>query len=220
VASLERRVGSLASLRLEAYDKHVTDPTPNYENLLDPFTLLPELQVDRVRVQPDSSHMYGAEMSVRWQLPKTWSGWASYTWSQATDRFGSRNVPRTWDQKHAIASGVAWTNQPWQLSANLTWHSGWRRNELINTPEGPELTPRNAEAWPAYLSLDLRSTWTRPIRWGALQVFGEVDNATNHDNLCCSTYRLSASSIGTVPSPENTGWLPRLYLVGVTWQLP
>ena len=70
VLSVERRLGSSALLRIEAYDKRVSDPTPLYENLLDPFALLPELLVDRVRVQPGRSRMYGAEASVRWQLPE------------------------------------------------------------------------------------------------------------------------------------------------------
>ncbi len=39
-----------ALLRVEAYDKRVTDPTPIYENIFDPFALLPELEADRVRV--------------------------------------------------------------------------------------------------------------------------------------------------------------------------
>src|SRR6185436_14360789 len=72
VLSMERHVASSALLRFEAYDKRVSHPTPSYENLLDPFALFPELLVDRVRVQPDRSRMYGAELSVRWQLPQVW----------------------------------------------------------------------------------------------------------------------------------------------------
>ncbi len=220
VVSIERRIATAALLRLEAYDKQVSDPTPLYENLLDPFALFPELQVDRVRVQPDSSRMSGAELSVRWQLPQVWSGWASYTWSQATDRFGPVHVLRTWDQKHAISSGLAWTNRPWQVTTSLTWHTGWRRNELVATPAGFELAPRNAQAWPAYLSLDVRAAWTHPLPTGVLQAFGEIDNLTNHSNLCCSSYRVADSGSGLAPLPEVSTWLPRVFLVGVTWQLP
>ncbi|MEP7247005.1 MAG: TonB-dependent receptor, partial [Gammaproteobacteria bacterium] len=220
VLSAERRVASVALLRLEVYDKRVSNPTPLHENLLDPFALLPELQVDRVRVQPDRSRIRGAELSVRWQLPQTWSGWASYSWSNAEDLFGPVSVPRTWDQRNALATGLAWTNRPWQFSTSLAWHSGWRRNQLVTTPTGLALDPRNAQAWPAYLSLDLRTTWSRPLPKGVLDVFGEIDNSTNHSNLCCSSYRLSGSGSGTLLAPEQSGWLPRLFLIGVTWQLP
>ncbi len=217
--SAERRITPTTSLRVEAYDKRVRDPAPSYENLLDPFALFPELEVDRVRIQPDRSRMHGAEASIRWQLPHSWSGWTSYTWSEATDDFGAVRVPRTWDQKHAVATGLAWSQRPWLLSANLTWHTGWHRNQLVTTPTGLELAPRNADRWPAYYSLDARAGWSHPVPKGALDVFFEIDNVTNHGNLCCSEYRMSSTGVGTL-SREDKSWLPRLYLLGVTWQLP
>jgi len=220
VVSLERRMGSSALVRVEAYDKRITDPTPLYENLLDPFVLLPELSVDRVRVQPDRSRLRGAELSARWQWQDAWSGWTSYSYSEATDHFGAISALRTWDQKHAIATGLSWTNRPWLLSTNVTWHSGWRRNELLNTTNGVVLAPRNSEAWPPYVSLDLRTTWNRAISHGALEVFGEVDNATNHGNPCCSSYAPPEDGSTGPLSRETSTWLPRLFLIGVTWQLP
>jgi hypothetical protein len=220
VLSMERRIAATALLRLEAYDKRVSHPTPLYENLLDPFVLLPELLVDRVRVLPDRSRMYGAELSVRWQLPELWSGWTTYSWSQANDELGASLTPRTWDQKHAFSSGLAWTNRPWQASASLTWHSGWRRNQLATTPAGLELSARNADSWPAYVSLDLRTAWTRPLPRGVLDVFAEIDNVTNHGNPCCTTYQVSGTGADTALTPEYSTWLPRFFLVGVNWQLP
>jgi hypothetical protein len=217
--SAERRITPTTLLRAEVYDKRVHDPSPFYENLLDPFALLPELELDRVRIQPDRSHMYGAELSVRWQLPDQWSGWTSYTWSQANDEFGPVSVARSWDQKHAIATGVAWTQRPWVLSANVTWHTGWPRNLLVTTPTGIELEPRNADHWPAYFSLDVRAGWSRPVPKGVLDAFIEFDNLTNHGNICCSEYTLPQSGAAPLTRTDTT-WLPRLLLLGVTWQLP
>ena len=219
VVSVERRFAPMALLRVELYDKRIHDPSPAFENLLDPFALLPELEVDRVRIQPDSSRAQGAELSARWQARARWSGWASYTYSQATDTFGADSVPRIWDQKHAIATGLAWTNRPWQLSANVTWHTGWRRNRLIVTPTGVELEPRNADRWPPYFSLDTRASWTHALPKGALDAYFEIDNLTNHDNPCCSSYRLSSAGVGALTRADSS-WLPRLFLLGVTWQLP
>jgi hypothetical protein len=220
VLSLERRIRDSTLLRIEAYDKRITAPTPIYENLFDPFALLPELEADRVRVQPGSSRIYGAELSLRWQFPQKWSGWTSYSWSEATDRFGSTSELRTWDQKNSIATGLAWTSGPWQLSGNVNWHSGWRRNALVETESGVELAPRNSRDWPDYLSLDLRATWTRSLPRGTLEVFAEIDNATEHDNPCCVSFSTSPAGGITELSPEASTWLPTLYLIGVTWQLP
>ena len=226
VISLERKIQTAALLRIEAYDRRITDPTPIFENLLDPFVLLPEIEADRVREQPDRARVYGAELSLRWQLPSDWSGWMSYSWSEATDHFGPVAVLRTWDQKHAVATGLAWQHRAWQYSGNVNWHSGWRRNSLIatNMTNGAagnfELAPRNSRGWTEYFSLDLRAGWTRDLPKGALQVFAEVDNATNHGNSCCVSYAVESSGGMAGLSPRTSTWLPRLYLLGVTWQLP
>jgi outer membrane receptor for ferrienterochelin and colicin len=213
-------------LRVEAYDKRVANPRPIFENLLDPFALFPELEADRVRVAPDSAHVHGAELSVRWQSASDWSGWMSYSWSQATDRTGATRALRTWDQKHTIATGLVWQPGAWQFSGNVNWHSGWRRNALIQTgtpngaANGVELAPRNSSAWGNYFSLDMRAGWVHALSKGALQVYGEIDNLTNHSNDCCVSYSVqSAGPLASLSSQSST-WLPRLYLLGVTWQLP
>jgi hypothetical protein len=221
VFSLERRVRDNALLRIEAYDKHITDPTPLYENIFDPFALLPELEADRVRVAPTGARVYGAEMSLRWQWAEAWSGWTSYSWSEATDHFGDARALRTWDQKHSVATGLSWARGRWQHSGNVTWHSGWRRNALDTTPDGVlELEPRNGSSFPAYFSLDVRSTWTKPLPWGALEVFAEIDNVTGQANDCCVSYSLQQADMGAALTPKTSSWLPRLYLLGVTWRLP
>ena len=226
VLSLEHKLQSMTLLRIEAYDKRIANPTPIFENLLDPFALFPELEADRVRVQPDSSHVHGAELSVRWQLPRDWSGWMSYSWSQATDRVGATRALRTWDQKHTVATGVVWQPGAWQFSGNVNWHSGWRRNVLVETgtangaANGLALAPRNSEAWGSYFSLDVRAGWIRALPKGALQVFAEVDNLTNHSNDCCVSYAVQSAAPLASLSPQTSTWLPRLYLAGVTWQLP
>jgi hypothetical protein len=226
VLSLERKLLPMTLLRVEAFDKRIAHPTPIFENLLDPFALFPELEADRVRVAPDSSHVHGAELSVRWQSAVDWSGWMSYSWSQATDRTGALRALRTWDQKHTIATGLVWQPGAWQFSGNVNWHSGWRRNALIQagTPNGAasgiELAPRNGSAWGDYFSLDARAGWVHALSKGALQVYGEIDNLTNHSNDCCVSYSVqSAGPLASLSSRSST-WLPRLYLLGVTWQLP
>jgi outer membrane receptor protein involved in Fe transport len=218
VLSIERQAFTSFLFRAEAYDKRVSSPRPLYENLLDPFSLLPELGVDRVRVQPDDSHAYGVELSFRWEPGGAWSGWANYNWSEATDQIDGRTVPRTWDQRNALSSGIAWAREPWLLSGTFTWHSGWRRNELLLDGTDLVLSQRNERSWPDQLSLDLRATWRRPLRRGELEVFGEITNVTDHDNLCCDVFQLSTPP--PVLSRETSGWLPRVYLFGVTWRLP
>jgi len=228
VLGIERRLSRRASLRVEGYHKDIARPAPSYENLLDPVVILPELEVDRSRVAPDRSQLYGAELTLRWQALERWAGWLAYAWSEATDEFGAVRAPRSWNQLHSVNGGLSWTLNPWQLSANLTWHNGWRRSE-IETVADPSvaggtafrLAARNAAAWDPFLSLDLRATWSTPIRWGALRVYGEVNNATDHANGCCEAVAVQRTPAGVAfLERRETNWLPRYALVGVTWELP
>ena len=226
VASIERRMGDGASFRFEAFDKRISQPKPAYENVLDPFALLPEIEIDRVRIAPDRARAYGAELSVRWDSRHAWSSWASYSVSRALDYFDGVAIPRTWEQKYSMNAGVAWTRRPWVLSANVTGHSGWRRNSLTvaptDAPSSPRLvlSPRNEDAWRDYFSLDLRAAWTRKLSRGALESFVELDNVTDHGNLCCVNYQLSETESGPRLAGDTSSWLPRFILLGVTWQLP
>ena len=52
----------------------------------------------------------------------------------------------------------------------------------------------------------------RPLPHGALRVFLEADNVTNHGNPCCVDYRTVESPGGTDLSREVSSWLPRIFL--------
>jgi hypothetical protein len=226
VASLERRIGDDALFRFEAYDKRISRPRPEYENVLDPFALIPELEIDRVRIAPDRSRAYGMELSARWDSHHHWSSWGAYSLSRAIDYFGDVAIPRTWEQKHSLNAGLAWTQNPWTHSASATWHTGWRRNALrIVSAEDPNapvlaLLPRNEGAWRNYFSLDLRSSWSHKLSRGVLESFVEVDNSTSSENLCCINYRLAQTDAGPRLDGDTSAWLPLFVLLGVTWRLP
>ncbi|MCC6170784.1 MAG: TonB-dependent receptor plug domain-containing protein [Gammaproteobacteria bacterium] len=219
VLGLDRRLGQGGSWRIEAYRKDVRDPTPRYENVLDPVTLLPELEVDRQRVTPSAARLYGIELSGRWQWTPRWSGWSTYAWSEAKDRVDGHWVARSWNQLHALSAGAAWAQGPWELSANLRWHSGWRQTTIDATAVGLPVVRRNGTIWGDYLSLDLRSTWSRPLPHGALRLWVDVSNATGRANPCCS--ELAVQRSGATPGIERRQreWLPRYAIVGVTWEL-
>ncbi len=222
VLGVERRVGARGLLRAEAYRKDIADPAPRYENLLDPIVLLPELEVDRRRVAPRSSLLYGVELSARQAFSARLSGWLSYSWSEATDRFETLDALRSWNQRHSVAAGVAWSRSSWDLSANLLWHSGWRRTRIGTAAGGatPQLTLRNSSDWPDYFSLDLRAAWARPLARGTLRVYADASNVTQHLNPCCTELAVSRSPAGTSLQQRERGWLPRYVIVGASWELP
>lgn len=221
VVGFERRLARGGTWRLEAYRKDLRNPAPRYENLLDPVTLLPELEVDRARVTPTAARLYGIEWSGRVAWSRHWSGWLSYTWSEANDRVDGRWIPRSWNQLHSLAAGSAWTPGAWELSASLLWHSGWRRS-LVEPAGGtePALVTRNGGSWDDFATLDLRATWTRPLRLGALRLWADLSNATQHRNPCCSELRVDRTGSAARIIERERDWLPRYAVVGVTWELP
>jgi outer membrane receptor protein involved in Fe transport len=223
VVGVERRFGARNLLRAEAYRKDIPDPAPRYENLLDPVTLLPELEVDRARVAPSGATLYGIELTGRLALARQWSGWLAYAWSEATDRIDGSSVPRSWNQQHSIATGAAWAQRPWELSANVSWHSGWRRT-VIGAPAVAGALPivdRNAGEWADFLSLDLRATWTRPLRVGQLRLYADVSNASGRENPCCTELAVvRQAGAATSITARERNWLPRYAIIGATWELP
>ncbi|MCS6946828.1 MAG: TonB-dependent receptor, partial [Steroidobacteraceae bacterium] len=226
VAALERRFTDTAVVRIEAFDKRLSPVQPIYENLFDPVALLPEIDIDRVRVAPRAARVYGVEVSARWQPRRVWTAWMSYSWSEATDEFDAFKAPRSWHQRHAFLLGGGWIGPPWQLSASLLWRSGWQRNELRLTRLNNDarvltvLGPRNGTHWNDYLSLDLRASWNKSLRHGALKAFAEVTNATNRINTCCTRYRLIETPEGLQLEARESGWAPLLPMIGLTWRFP
>ena len=211
------------ALRVEAFYKDISKVRPRFENLYDPLGVLPELQADRVRIDPTHARSRGVEISAD-RITGAWNWWASYTWSEVTDRVDGRDAPRSWDQRHALQAGVAWHDERWSFSAAASVHSGWPTTSLelveIGTdPDGDPIYeavpgPRNAERLPTYASLDARLSRTFDVRRGSLMVFAEVTNALNRRNVCCIDWDIGDDGL---ESSEDY-WMPLLPAIGILWE--
>ena len=223
VLSVERRIGRDWSLRVETFQKRISDPLPIYENLLDALVPLPELEVDRVRVAPLASRAYGVESTLRWQPAERWAGWMAYSWTESEDEFAGFKRARTWDQRNSANAGLSWTRRPWQLSGTVQYRSGWRRNalDLADPATGElELEPRNSLAYPRVVSVDLRATWTWPLRASALHFYVDIGNAINRQTPCCTGYSLSQENGTWSLAQDYDSTFPRYVLLGVNWEIP
>lgn len=226
VLSLEKDLLGLGSLRFETYRKEIDHPAPRYENLLDPLTLLPELEIDRIRLEPDSALLYGLELSGRFDLSPHWSVWGGYTWAEAKDRFGDIDITRSWNQQHSVAGGVTWRRGPWTISLHSMWHSGWRRTPFNvigsddnDTHSGDNIVVvRNAADWPEFFSSDLRVMWNRPLEDSVLRVHLDIINLSQHSNPCCTELAAERSQPGVELTTFQKDWLPRYALAGVVWE--
>ena len=222
VLGVEQQLGDQGVLRFETYRKDIKHPVPRYENLLNPLSVLPELEVDRSRIAPDSSLLYGIELNAQLQLSTRWSGWGGYAWAEAKDRFGSLDVTRSWNQQHTVLAGLTWRQGPWTASFSARWHSGWRQTLLatdssIADAEFTDLQ-RNASDWPGYFSGDLRLLWDYPTDAGTLRAHLDIMNVSQRSNACCTELAVQVSADTKTLTSRQQNWLPRYALFGVTWE--
>ena len=228
IASLQHRFRNDASLRIEVFRKDLREVRPRFENLYDPLGLIPELQPDRVRLDPSRAQASGAEISLS-RSEGPWHWWASYAWSRATDRIDGRDEYRSWDQRHALQGGFVWSNESWDVSFAANVHSGWPTTDLSLVADGvdpdgePEYIvvpgPRNALRHNHFASVDFRVSRKFDVKRGTLSVFLEVSNLLNRKNVCCRDWDIADGPDGT-PELELSldYWLPRLPAVGILWE--
>lgn len=223
IASLEHAFDEGLNLRVEAYRKYYRRIHPRFENLFDPLVLFPEAEFDRVLVDAHSGRAEGVEMLLQVRPVGAWSGWLSYTWSQATDRIDDADVARSWDQRHAVNLGVTWASGPWTATMVNSFHSGWPTSMLGVDPQTGEprvdLSVRNRSRFADYNSLDLRLTRTFILRRGALDAFFELSNAMSRENPCCVEYEVTRQPDGSLAYRRDVdSWLPIVPSVGVLWR--
>jgi hypothetical protein len=223
VIGLHHLFGDRYSARFEAYWKSLRQLRPRFENAFDPLAIIPELEPDRVRIAPERAFARGLEVSLAYDGPNALSWWASYVLSRVEDRIAGRDVPRSWDQRHAAKFGVAREAARWDFVATLSLHSGWPTTGLAfdqTNPQSPAiLGERNSLRLGGFANLDTRASRTLPLRVGSLELFVELSNATARANPCCVDFDLEEDGSGDLLLEQSTEhWLPRLMSVGVLWK--
>jgi hypothetical protein len=224
ILSIDHAFDAGLDLRVEAFRKDYRRINPRFENLFDPLVLLPEAEFDRVRIAPDSARASGVELMLRLRPHGSWSGWLSYSWSRAEDRVNGDDVPRSWDQRHAVNLGIVWAKGPWSATLTNSYHTGWPTTvlEVSDAASGnPQivLARRNRAHLSDFNTLDMRVTRTFALSHGALDVFVEVNNAASRANQCCVHYDVTQNADGTLRySQDLDSWLPLVPSAGVLWR--
>ncbi len=217
------------ALRVELFHKDIQDVRPRFENLFDPLGLIPEIQPDRIRLDPLSARSEGLEISIdKSEGALTW--WASYVLSKATDRIGNRDELRSWDQTHAFQGGISWSNEKWDVSVATNVHTGWPLTELMLFEDGVDEDgeiqyvaipgPRNSNRHSTFASLDFRISRKWKLERGSLMAFFEVSNITNRRNECCIDFDLDEDEdTGEVEFDRGVEyWMPLLPAIGILWE--
>ncbi len=228
IAGLTHNFANKVSVRVEVFHKEMQRVRPRFENLFDPLGLIPELQPDRVRLDPNSARSSGLEVSLDGERG-AWLWWASYTLSKAIDRIDGGNELRSWDQRHAVQGGLHWSNKVWDFAIAAGVHTGWPTTDLTLEQDGTDASgepiyvvipgPRNALRLSTFASVDFRLSRKFDVPRGSLMVFFEVTNVLNRGNVCCVDWDILVDGGGN-PALDNSldYWLPALPAIGILWE--
>jgi hypothetical protein len=229
VASLSHELTSGIDVRVEMYKKRYRQLMPRFENAFDPLVLIPELQIDRVRIDGEAAVSKGVEFMVTGgNNAESLLWWLSYTWSVIEDSLAEGTVKRSWDQSHTVKAGINWDWNRWNFSAAGSVHTGWPRTglivETVINPDGSSeliatTTPRNVFRYSVFHSIDARASRRFDVSRGELTVFLEITNLYNRENPCCTKYRVLTDVSGNQTLDADQGnWLPLIPSLGVIWR--
>ncbi len=183
------------SVRVDAYRHQLSGLQPRYENLFRPVELFPEVEPDRVFIEPESATLQGVELSVLGDAGAPFQWMVNYTWSTARDVVSGIEVSRSWDQTHAGNVLVAYRwRSGWFLSVNGTVHTGWPTTPVTGSvtalPDGsmeiePVVGVRNSARFSTYARLDLKTGRAIATAKGNSRIEFSVVNLTDRKNACC-----------------------------------
>ena len=175
----------------------MSDPSPLYENLLDPFALFPSSKWIACAFSRIARAATAQSSACAGSFPSDWSGWTSYSWSEANGRFRQHERAAHVGSEARADNGRGMDRPTLALSSELTWHIGLAPQSARDDARGQSSLSH------AMRTIGRRICRSMPAPAGrgrcrrvSLDVFFEIDNLTNHNNPCCSTYRLSSSGVG------------------------
>lgn len=223
VLSYEVDLAHGRQFRIEAYRKDYDRSRPRWENLFYPIVLVPELEYDRILVDPDSARTEGVELMLSQRAGEEWSWWLGYAWSQASDVIDGREFARSWDQRHALTAGIGWSRGPWDITLAGTYHSGWPITPFHLAGTGADATvevgERNSVRLDDFYTVDARVNRSFALGRGELDVFLEASNMFHRANPCCIEPRTTRDDAGDVVlNAEHEYWLGIVPSIGVLWR--
>jgi hypothetical protein len=240
---LERKLGD-HSVRLEAYDRRISDQQPRFIGLRQELTIFPEQQGDRLRIDPGRGRARGVELFVEGSAGPRWHWSASYALAKAEDEIPQTSpcaagptclddpwVPRSRDQRHSIDLQAEFRpDDRWRLSAAWIFHTGWPATAwaygaVLRADGTPFFTrtfgPLDGERLPAYHRLDVRATRAFQLRGGTLEAYADLFNVYDRRNRGSYNYAiqyLGGDQLRTVRTDGGEELLPFLPMIGLRYR--
>ncbi len=228
ILGIEQALPAGLALRVEAYRRRSTRLRPHWENFDNSYNLFPEVQSDRIRLNPTGGDSRGVEVLLRQRVGPRFNWSASYALARAEETFAGFDLPRARDQRHTVYLDASYAPSPkWRFSAAWNYHTGWPTTpfnyRLVTLTNGRRVIVSSTGALysaelPAYHRLDLRATRLWQLRRSQLTAYFDLFNAYNRVNSYGTIRDLSVQGTTVVVSPRPREMLPILPSAGVTWE--
>ncbi len=207
-------------VRAEVYQKKYRHTRLRFENIFNPFVILPELEPDRVGFQPTKARAFGADLEIRRGFGNNVSSVWRYSYMDAEDRLDNVWIPRRWSQRHTVNAILSWQGESMSVAAALSWHSGWRTSmPPASIPEDtvlPISALLNNRELSDYISFDISfsKTWELGAR-ARLTFFADVTNVFNRKNQAGVDYDLEEDDDGRILfTPDAETLIPLIPSIG------
>ncbi len=176
------------NLLVELYHQRIRHPRLRFENLFQSVSRVPELELDRYRVEAEASRSQGVEAHYAYRGDRFGAG-ATYELSRFEDRLTDGSwQPRRSDRRHAIHLTLT-TRLPFDLDANLLWRasSGRRTTPLDLGSASRDLQSAlgeiNSRRLPDQHQLDLRLFRRWQLRRVIVRAAVGIDNLYDRRNV-------------------------------------
>ncbi len=219
VAGMELSRGDW-DLVLEAYYKDYEDPKGRFENVFNPFVLLPEMESDRLGLLPEEARAYGVDIDLQHAFTATLSGQLRYSYMKAEDKLEDTWVDRRWAQEHTVNASLLWQEDNFSIAIAALWHSGWRSSRLpAFIPEDDPIDIvdyLNNTELRDHVSIDISARYRWDFRRARVEVFADISNITDRSNQAGIDYDEEEVDGGYTLEPDQETLLDLVPSVGIT----
>ena len=206
-------------LRVDLYRKDYEQTKLRFENMFNPFVMIPELEADRVALAPDRAKARGVDVEIRKQLTDGLSAVVRYGYMNAKDRFSDHWITRRWSQRNTVVTMLAWQRETFSIAAAVTWHSGWHGGTPpAEVSEGETLSVEdiigNTELR-EYFSIDISASRTWQFPRAAVTLFADVTNVLDRNNVAGVDWDATEEDGAFIFEPTSDLLLPLIPSAGI-----
>ncbi|MFC1556123.1 TonB-dependent receptor domain-containing protein [candidate division KSB1 bacterium] len=231
VLGYEYKDRSGINLRIEAYQKKLSNIRPRYHNFIGSvLNPLQYAQFDLIRLEPEKGESRGLEIHLNREEHDKLKWWLSYSYARVHDIINGEEIVRDFDQTHTLYADLNYRlDEKWSFNVAFQYHTGWPHtkpyatvrkwynNELYDISWHPG--PLNAQRVPSYHRMDVRATRSFNTSFGTIMTFLEIRNLYNRKNIREIQYYFAGlfDGIPVVRKDIEEHFIPLLPSFGITW---